>query len=255
MTGNHRLSQWRGKTALVTGASSGIGAATARALAAGGVRVALAARRMERLEALRDQLRAEGAQVMALPLDVQSEASVVEVFDAVRDAWGGVDVMIANAGLGRYDSIVNGKTEDWQELIDVNVMGFMFCLRHALDEMKGNPHAQIVAVSSILAHWVLPGQPNVFYAATKHAMRAIMDGLRAEMAQTGSPIKLGMVSPGFVATEFQHNAARLAPDEKFRYRIEPLQSEDVAEAVCYLLSTPPEVQVHDIIMRPVAQLL
>lgn len=255
MSGNQRLSQWRDRTALITGASSGIGESTARALAAGGVRVALAARRVDRLEALRDQLRDQGAQVMALHLDVGSEASVVEVFKSVRDAWGGVDMMIANAGIGRYDRIATGKTEDWQELININVMGFMFCLRHALDEMKGRPHAQIVAISSILAHGVLPGPPNVFYAATKHAMRAVMDGLRAEMAHTGNPIKLGMVSPGFVATEFQHNAARLAPEENFKYRIEPLQSEDVAEAVCYLLSTPPEVQVHDIIMRPVAQLL
>lgn len=247
------LSQWRGCLALVTGASSGIGEATARRLAAAGLRVVLTARRMERLERLCAELNAAGGEAHALALDISDGEQVDEVFGHIARTWGGMDVLIANAGLGHYGPIATVPRAQWQEMRAVNLDGFMYTIQAALPQLKARPKAQIVVVSSLNAHKVVLGMPNVFYSATKAAMASLVEGLRMELAREKSRIKLGMISPGLVSTEFQHKAAKLDEGERFDYRLDALSPDDIADMACYLLSTPPNVQIHDMIVRPIAQ--
>lgn len=247
------LSQWRGCTALVTGASSGIGEATARRLAAAGLRVVVTARRTARLAQLCEELNAAGGEAHALALDISDGQQVDEVFAHVAGAWGGVDVLIANAGLGHYGQVAVVPREHWQEMRAVNLDGFMHCIQAALPQLKAKPKAQIVVMSSLNAHRVILGVPNVFYSATKAAMASLVEGLRMELAREKSRIKLGMISPGLVSTEFQHKAAKLDEGEAFDYRLNALSPDDIADMACYLLSTPPNVQIHDMIVRPIAQ--
>ncbi|MBI3992899.1 MAG: SDR family NAD(P)-dependent oxidoreductase [Candidatus Lambdaproteobacteria bacterium] len=239
----------------MTGASSGIGLATARALAAAGMRVALAARRVERLQALAGELRAGGAEVLALSADMRDEGQIMAMFRAVRETWGGVDALVTCAGLSWYSPIADAETRNWQDMLDVNVLGTAICLREGVREMAGRDPAQIVAISSLAAYRVPVGLDTVFYSATKHALRALVEGLRSELVAQGSRMKLGMVSPGQVRTEFQSRGRGLDQrGEQYDYKIRVLDPEDVADAVCFLLSTPPQVQVQDIQMRSIQQL-
>jgi NADP-dependent 3-hydroxy acid dehydrogenase YdfG len=239
----------------VTGASAGIGLATARALAAAGMRVALAARRVERLQALAEELNAAGAETLVLPVDMGDEGRILAMFRALREAWGGVDALVVNAGLGWYAPIAESATRDWRHMLDVNVLGTAICLREGVREMAGRDPAQIVAISSLAAYRVPVGIDTVFYSATKHALRALVEGLRSELVAQGSRMKLGMVSPGQVRTEFQTRGRHLDErGEQYEYKFRVLDPEDVADAVRFMLSTPPQVQVQDIQMRSTSQL-
>jgi len=249
--GTQGLERWRGKVALVTGASAGIGAAAARALAGIGMRVALTARRAERLEALRAELEAGGAQVLCIAADLATPQGPHEVFAQLRAQWGGVDVLINNAGLGWREPMSSSDWVHLQPLLDVNVRAASICLQEALQDMQGKTDAALINVSSIAGHRVPPGVTATFYAATKHALKAVTDGVRYELATAGSPIKIGMLSPGMVESEF-HEVAN--PDGRDPgYEFPPLKAEDVADAMLYMLSVPRRVQIHDIVMRSVHQ--
>ena len=239
-----------GRVALVTGASSGIGAAIARRLAAEGMKLALLARRAERLEQLRSELDAE---LLLLPTDLRDEAAILRAFDTIRSRWGGVDVLINNAGLGRKAPLSSGSTEAWREMLEVNVLALCICTREAVQDMKRNGRAgHVLHVSSMSAHRVPEG--SGVYSATKFAVRSLTEGLRRELNEEGSPIRVSSISPGFVETEFAevfHGDASAAERTYGRYKV--LESEDVAEAVLWMLSQPEHVQVHDLLVRPRAQ--
>jgi len=243
------LERWRGKVALVTGASSGIGRAIAERLAAGGLKVAALARRAERL----DELCAGEGEWLALPCDLRDEASLLDAFARVRAEWGGVDVLVNNAGLGHKAPLTSGATEHWREMLEVNVLALCVATREAVADMQrrgGTGH--VIHVSSMSAHRV-PGGSGV-YSATKYAVRSLTEGLRLELREQGSPIRVSAVSPGFVETEFAahyHRDPAAAAETYSRYKV--LDSEDVAEAVAYLLGAPDHVQVHDLLMRPTEQ--
>ena len=163
-------------------------------------------------------------------------------------------MLVNNAGLGWQDPLAKGKTGEWREMVEVNLMALMICMREALSDMEKSGAGQIVNISSLAAHRVAPGRNVAFYAATKHGVRALTDGLRGELAAAGSPIKIGMISPGLVETEFHEKAWRDGAVARELYsKINALQPADLAQAVLYMLSTPPHVQVNDIIMRPVEQ--
>jgi NADP-dependent 3-hydroxy acid dehydrogenase YdfG len=235
------MERWRGRVALVTGASSGIGRAVAHRLAEDGLRVAICARRSERLEELASQL------------SRHSEGEILGLFERVRGLWGGVDVLINNAGLGRDAPLVDGDPERWREMLDLNLMALCLCTREALRDMRARgDDGYVIHVSSLAAHRVPPG--GGFYAATKFGVRALTEGLRQELRQLGSGIRVSAVSPGFVETEF---AERYFGSEEAAQRIygrfKVLEPNDVAEAVCWLLARPPHLQVHDILMRPLEQ--
>jgi 17beta-estradiol 17-dehydrogenase / 3beta-hydroxysteroid 3-dehydrogenase len=247
------MDRWRGKVALITGASSGIGRAVAVALARAGMKVAVCARRADRLAALAAELEGAGAEVLTRPADLRDDAQILALFEAVRARWGGADVLVNNAGLGHAASLMAGSTEEWREMLEVNVLALCVCTREAVADMRARgDRGQVIHVSSMSAHRV-PGGSGV-YSATKFAVRSLTEGLRLELREAGSDIRVAAISPGFVETEFAeryHGSAEAATKAYGRYKV--LESEDVAAAVLYVLSQPDHVQVHDLLVRPTHQ--
>lgn len=244
----------QGKVALVTGASSGIGRAIAQRLALGGYRVAVCARRMDRLTTLATDLTIQGATVAAYQADVQQEADILRVFAAIRAAWGGVDVLINNAGMGHKESLMSGNTAAWREMLEVNVLALCICTREAIQDMEAKGgEGHIVHVSSMSAHRVPKG--SGMYSATKFAVRSLTEGLRQELREAGSKVRVSSISPGFVETEFAEKYTKSVQQAKDIYSQFPvLQPDDMANAVWYLLTQPDHVQVHDILVRATQQM-
>ncbi len=240
--------RFRGKVALVTGASTGIGRAIATMLAESGMRLAVCARRLDRLE----QVAAEvpGAEWLCRATELRDEASILQLFGAVRERWGGVDVLVNNAGLGHDSPLMSGSTDHWRETLEVNVLALSVCTREAVADMRRRgDDGHVVHVSSMAAHRVPPG--SGMYSASKYAVRALTEALRQELRAAGSQIRVGAVSPGFVETEFAARYSKSDEAARETYgQFKVLEPGDVAEAVKYLLSTPQHVQVHDILMRP-----
>lgn len=239
--------------ALVTGASSGIGAAIARKLAEQGYRLAICARRSDRLTALQQDLIVSGAEVLSQAADLRQETDILAVFEAIRQRWGGVDVLINNAGLGHKSPLMSGETEAWREMLDVNVLALCICTREAIKDMQQRgDRGHIVHISSLSGHRV-PGASGV-YAASKFAVRALTEGLRQELRATDSAIRVSAISPGFTETEFAekyHGDADKAEEIYSRFPV--LQTADIANAVMYVLSQPDYVQVQDVLMRSTFQ--
>jgi NADP-dependent 3-hydroxy acid dehydrogenase YdfG len=251
MTG---MEKWKGKIALVTGASSGMGAETARHLARHGMRVALAARRKERLEAQAREIGQAGGEALAIPTDLRDERSILAMFETLRETWGALDVLINNAGLGWENTLPEGSTEEWREMLDVNVLALSVCMREAIRQMRGKQDAQIVNVASSTARRVPAGKKLAFYAATKYAVRALTDGLRDELMLEGSPIRVSMISPGLTATGFHERFYRDAGRARENYaKFNPLRPSDVAETICFVLSAPRHVVFDDVIFRSLGQ--
>lgn len=248
-----RFDRWAGRVVLVTGASSGIGMATARALAAAGLRVALAARRTDILDDLRDRIIEAGGEAMVTPLDLADEDSIKAMFASIRSAWGELDAVVNNAGVAYHGSIESGSTEHWRQMTEINFLGFAICLREAVANLKHRPDAVIVNISSLSSHRIKPGGGIAYYGASKHAMRAVVEGLRGELATEGSMLKVGMISPGLVDTGMYDTAVppELGLDAKDRDRF--MDPNWIADAVLYMLSTPPHVQIYDIFMAPIGQ--
>jgi NADP-dependent 3-hydroxy acid dehydrogenase YdfG len=240
------------RVALVTGASSGIGAAIARRLASRGVQVAACARRKDRLEALAAELPA--GRILPMEVDLRAEAEILSAFEQVQRRFGRLDILVNNAGLGRPAPLTSGATEAWREMLEVNVLALCVCTREAVRLMEAGERAgHVVHVSSMAAHRVPPG--SGVYSATKFAVRSLTEGLRKELRERSSPIRVTAVSPGFVETEF--HAQALGSEEKAQEIYDRfdkvLEPEDVAAAVEYVVSAPPHVEVHDILMRPTDQ--
>ena len=240
-----------GKTAVVTGASSGIGTETARALAAAGAALTLAARRADRLARLAAEL---GGEVAVQPTDMRREEDIRRLFAVARERFGGVDILVNNAGLGHAAPLGSAPTELWREMLEVNVLGLAIATREAIQDMERRGVAgHVVHVASMAAHRV-PGPESGMYAATKFAVRALTEGLRQELRARESPIRVSAVSPGHVLTEFAdvftgRPGAQAAIDRRFKI----LEPHDVAEAIVWVVTRPPHVEVHDLLVRPTAQ--
>jgi NADP-dependent 3-hydroxy acid dehydrogenase YdfG len=235
----------------VTGASSGIGWAIATALAEAGMKVAACARRGDRLEALAASL--PDAELLGVPTDLRDEASLAALFATVRARWGGVDVLVNNAGLGHAAPLVSGETARWREMLEVNVLALCVCTREAIADMRGRgDRGHVFHVSSMSGHRVPEG--SGVYSATKYAVRSLTEGLRKELRALDSAIRVTAISPGFVETEFAeryHQSAAAAKETYSRFKV--LEPADIADAVLYALSAPDHVEVHDVLMRPTAQ--
>jgi len=240
-----------GSSAVVTGASSGIGTETARALAAAGAALTLAARRADRLARLAAEL---GGEVAVQPTDMRREEDILRLFAVARERFGGVDILVNNAGLGRAAPLGSAPTELWREMLEVNVLGLAIATREAIQDMERRSVAgHVVHVASMAAHRV-PGPESAMYAATKFAVRALTEGLRQELRARESPIRVSAVSPGHVLTEFAdvftgRPGAQAAIDRRFKI----LEPRDVAEAIVWIVTRPPHMEVHDLLVRPTAQ--
>lgn len=237
-----------GKVAVVTGASSGIGKATARALAAAGIQVALAARRKDRLEGLAREL---GAAALAVPTDITDPAACTVLTDRTIERFGSLDILVNNAGIGFYSSIAEGDPGNWRRMFDVNVLGPLYATRAAVRRMLEQGSGHVVFVSSVAGRRVSSVEGSV-YAATKHALTAIAEGLRMEVNLRG--VRVTVVEPGMVRTEFPESSFGDAGVFYARIGRNPLEAEDVAQAILYAASQPPHVNVNTVLVRPVEQL-
>lgn len=244
------LERWRGRVALVTGASSGIGEALARSLAEHGMKVAVMARRRERLESL---VASTEGEMRWWSGDVDNDAEVDTMFAELRREWGGLDLLVNNAGVGTMSQVVDGSPDTWRQTLTVNVAAPARFMQEALRDMESKDEGQIINISSIYAH--RNQVPNFsFYQASKFALRALTDTLRGELFAKGTKVRVGMISPGMVATEFRERATDGAfTYESYFEQFEPLLPEHIVEAALYMLSTPPHVQVQDILLAPMGQ--
>ncbi len=241
-----------GTVALVTGASSGIGEATAVALAQAGAAVALGARRRDRLDALAGRLRDDGAAVLALDLDVTDEAACREAVARTREELGGLDVLVNNAGVMLLGTIRGADTEEWRRMVQTNVLGLMYMTHAALDGMVEQGSGDIVNVSSVAGRTARKGAG--VYNASKWAVNAFSESLRQEV--TGSGVRIGLVEPGAVTTELTSHItqpAAKAAAAQMHAGMRTLQSEDIASAVLYLVTQPPHVAVNEVLVRPTDQ--
>ncbi|MFI2640872.1 SDR family NAD(P)-dependent oxidoreductase [Streptomyces sp. NPDC018610] len=241
----------QGKVALVTGASSGIGEATARALAAEGAAVAIAARRVDRLRALRDELAAAGATVRVLELDVTDERAVHEAVRSVVEELGGLDVLVNNAGLMLLGPVEGADTTDWTRMMDTNVLGLMYMTHAALPHLL-RAQGTVVQISSVAGR--VAGRGAAAYNASKFAVNGFSEALRQEVTERG--VRVVVIEPGTVETELRghitHAASKAAIEERVA-KIRQLQSADIAEAVRYAVTAPSHVTVNEIFIRPTDQ--
>lgn len=242
-----------GSLALITGASAGIGAAVARAFAASGAHLQLAARRREPLEALADALReAHQVDVETRVLDVRDRAAVEGWVDELAAAGRVPRILVNNAGLSRgIEPIHQGKVEGWEEMIDTNVKGLLYMSRAVLRHMVDLGRGHVIHLGSVAGDLVYPGG-NV-YNATKFAVKALTDGMNLDLA--GTPIRISSVDPGLVETEFSevrfHGDTERA--RKVYEGLTPLRAEDVAEVVRYVASAPPHVNLFRTVLYPTDQ--
>lgn len=241
----------RDKTVLVTGASAGIGLATARLLAAGGAAVVVTARRVERLQALCSDIEAEGGRAMAVAADASSHDEVREAVRAGVAAFGPIDMLINNAGIMKLAPIVENNVDAWSRMIDVNVKGSLYFLSETLPGMVEQGRGHIVNVGSVAGRRPFPGA--TVYAATKFAVRALSWGLHLELGNAHG-IRVTDIQPGFVSTEIlaDDDSTRTAWDEAWKDR-RTLQPEDVARTIEFALTAPDHVSVSELLVRPTDQ--
>ncbi|MEE1931508.1 SDR family NAD(P)-dependent oxidoreductase [Streptomyces sp. TRM 70351] len=238
------------RTAVVTGASSGIGAATARRLAAAGYRVVLTARRAERVEALAEELNGAGHAAEARPLDVTDRAAV----DAFAAALDGVDVLVNNAGgaLGT-DPVAEGDPADWRAMYEVNVLGVLHVTQALLPALRASGDGTVVVVSSTAGHGVYEGGGG--YTAAKHGVHALTETLRLELC--GEPVRVIEIAPGMVRTD-EFSLTRFRGDAERAAAVyagvpDPLTAEDVADTITWAVTRPAHVNVDLLVVRPRAQ--
>ncbi|SDA88931.1 SDR family oxidoreductase [Mesorhizobium qingshengii] len=239
-----------GKIALVAGASSGIGAATALALAAEGATVAIAARRRQRLDDLAMRISDAGGEALAIEADITDEAQATAMVRRVLESHGRLDMLFNVAGVGVAAPFQNTTTREYRQMVDINILGLLYTINAALPAMKRQGSGHIVIVSSGTGRYI---HPSVVYSGTKHAVSAMAESLRREIGRDG--IRVTVIEPGAVRTEFTANMrddVRLAVEHRLG-DMEQLESEDIAAAMLYAVSQPPRVNVNILTLYPTQQ--
>lgn len=240
-----------GKVVVITGASGGLGEATARHLSAGGAIVVLGARREDRIQSLADELAARGGKALAVATDVTRFDQVQALVDKAVLTFGRVDVMLNNAGIMPHSPLERLKIDDWNRMIDVNFRGMLYGIAAALPHMKRQKSGHVICVSSVAGHKVRPG--SAVYAATKHAVRVIAEGLRQEVKPYN--IRTTVISPGALATNLADSITEDDIRESVRGFTEStaLPPESFARAVAFAMSQPDDMDVNEILFRPTRQ--
>jgi NADP-dependent 3-hydroxy acid dehydrogenase YdfG len=222
------------------------------ALSRSGAKVAAGARRMDRLESLRNEISKNGEEVFVQKLDVTIKSECDALADAVLKKWGTIDILINNAGLQPLSFFKNLKVEEWDKMIDVNIRGVFYCTAAVIPTMMNKNSGHIVNISSMAGRVVYPS--GSVYCATKHAVTAFSEGLRQEFSQR-SNIRVTCIEPGVVATELMEAITDKAL-EKYVERtrqMEALQAEDIANAIMFAVEAPRHVNVNEILIRPMTQ--
>lgn len=244
-----------GQTILITGASSGIGAACARQFASAGARLLLLARREQKLTAVVDELVAAGgerSQFYPIVADVRDRLQVESVLQSLPPAWQAIDILINNAGLSRgLNKLQEGEIQDWEEMIDTNIKGLLYVTRAVVPGMVARKRGHVVNLGSIAGHQTYP-QGNV-YCGTKAAVRSVSEGLKIDLL--GTPVRVTSIDPGLVDTEFstvrfRGDTARAA---NVYTGLTPLTAEDIAETIYFCLTRPAHVNISEILLVPTAQ--
>ncbi len=240
-----------GKVVVITGASSGIGEATAEALAAEGAIVVAAARREERLEDLKQRVEARGAHVMTVQCDVTDEEQAHDLIGEADEEFGHVDILVNNAGVMPLSRIEKGLSDQWRQMFDVNVLGLLYVTDAAIEVMKRQGSGHIVNISSVAGRRSNP--TTGVYSGTKYAVNAISEALRAELVEDG--IRVTIVEPGAVATELTNHITdeEVLEGVKEMQELEHLEPEDIANAVAYAVTQPRRVNINEILIMPIQQ--
>ena len=240
-----------GKVIVITGASSGLGEASARHLSAQGATVVLGARRTERINALVKEISSAGGKAFAVITDVTKHDQVKNLVDTAVKEYGRVDVMLNNAGVMPQSPLERLKIDEWDRLIDVNIKGVLYGIAAALPHMKQQQSGHIINVSSVAGHKIRAG--SVVYAATKHAVRALSEGLRLEVKPYN--IRTTIISPGAIDTELPNSIVEAdvsATVHRF-YEAMAIPAESFARTVAFAISQPDDVDVNEIVFRPTKQ--
>ncbi len=240
------------KVAIITGASSGIGYATALALAKAGAKVAIGARRIDKLSKLENEIKKNGGEVFSQKLDVTQKSDCDSFVDSVLKKWGTIDILVNNAGIMPLSFVKNLKVDEWEQMIDVNIKGVLYCTAAIIPHMREKKSGHIVNISSVAGRIVFPA--GSVYCATKHAVTAFSEGLRQELSPR-SNIRVSCIEPGVVSTELTNTIT----DESLQSFVESakkmqvLQAEDIANAILYVVDSPVHVNVNEVLVRPTTQ--
>jgi NADP-dependent 3-hydroxy acid dehydrogenase YdfG len=240
------------KVAIVTGASSGIGYATALTLSKSGAKVAIGARRTDKLLELENKIRQNGGEAFSQKLDVTKKSDCDSFVDATIKKWGGVDILVNNAGLMPLSFVKNLKIDEWDQMIDVNIKGVLYCTAAVIPHMYAKKSGHIINISSVAGRIVFPS--GSVYCATKHAVTAFSEGLRQEFS-TRSNIRVTCIEPGVVSTELTNTIT----DESLQSFVETskkmnsLNAEDIANAILFAVEAPSHVNINEVLIRPTTQ--
>ncbi|SEN13953.1 SDR family oxidoreductase [Paenibacillus sp. OK076] len=244
------MSNVKGKVIVITGASSGIGEATARLLAEHGAHVVIGARRVDRLEALASSIRSEGGSVEYHALDVTQLEEMQTIVELALSRYGRLDVIVNNAGVMPLSRLEARKVDEWNRMIDVNIRGVLHGIAVGLPVMKEQGSGQFINIASIGAYAVTP--TATVYCATKYAVRAISEGLRQEV---GADIRVTLVSPGVTESELAESISDAEAREFMKdYRRITIPATAIAQSILYAINQPAEVDVNEIVVRPTASM-
>jgi NADP-dependent 3-hydroxy acid dehydrogenase YdfG len=241
------------KVALVTGASSGIGEATARHLAEEGAKVAVAARRKDRLDKLVAEIEKAGGTALAIEADVTDKDVCAKLVKQVTDEWGQLDILVNNAGVMLLGPALDAPIEEWEQMINLNLMGLLYLTHAALPVMKKQNGGHIVNISSVAGRTTRSG--SAVYNATKWGVNAFTEALRQELSEGKTGIRTTLIEPGAVETELQsHNRPEIHKQIKERFMsITVLQADDIARGIIYAVTQPEHVSVNEVLIRPSQQ--
>ncbi|SPH23965.1 putative oxidoreductase [Defluviimonas aquaemixtae] len=239
-----------GKVVVITGGSSGLGEATARHLAGLGAHIVLAARRKDRMEAIAEDLRSSGTEVLVVQADVTKQSDVDEIFKEAMNAFGRVDVLVNNAGLMSIAPLTESKVDEWDRMIDINIKGVLYGVAAALPIFQAQGAGHFINIASVAGIKVFaPG--GTVYSGTKFAVRAISEGLRQEV---GGAIRTTTIEPGAVDSELKFGSSHEESSNFVQeFYKQAIPADSVARAIAYAISQPADVDINEIVLRPTVQ--
>ncbi|MFL6558165.1 MAG: SDR family oxidoreductase [Bacillus sp. (in: firmicutes)] len=246
------MSNIQDKVVIITGASSGIGEATAKELASKGAKLVLTARRENRLKKLQEEIQNNGGQAIYKVSDVTSSKQMEELAEYALNEFGKIDVLVNNAGIMPQAFLAENKVDEWDKMIDVNIKGVLYAIAAIVPSMRERKSGHVINLSSVAGHNIYPG--GTVYCGTKFAVKAISEGLRQEEAMSGTNIRVTNISPGAVTSELLETTS----DQTMKAGLEDfykvaIDAESIARAISFAIEQPADVGINELIIRPTVQ--